>query len=116
MYVLKHIGPSPTNAMYQSGLEIDYQCARCGSSMMTERCEHCEDGYDGHDCGEDCCACLCPDENVRCQYCDGTGVWHHCVSSAEYCQAHPLPGRASIKRGEIEWFVIVRKAVEEGAK
>jgi hypothetical protein len=42
----------PTPEMYGKGKEIDCQCARCGSSMEIERCNFCEDGMDGHDCGE----------------------------------------------------------------
>ena len=101
---MTHIGKRPTEAMYRSGLEIDCQCARCGSSIYTERCDQCEDGYDGHDCGEDCCACLHPEDNVPCQYCGGAGVHHRCMSSPDWCDSHPLAGRESIPRGEIEWF------------
>lgn len=112
MSTLKVIAARPTPAMYASGLEIDCQCARCGSSVHTERCEHCEDGFDGHDCGEDCCCCLYPEDNVPCQYCDGTGVWHTCLSSPEWCNGNPLPGREAVERGAIEWYTIEG----EGAK
>jgi hypothetical protein len=101
---VKAIAEHPTPEMYQSGLEIDRQCARCGSSMDDGSCEYCEDGFDGHDCGEDCCCCLYPEENVPCQYCDGTGVWRRCLSSPEWCKSNPLPGRDGIERGQIEWF------------
>ena len=57
---LKIIADSPSAEMYQSGLEIDCQCARCGSSVNSERCDQCEDGFDGHECGEDCCVCAYP--------------------------------------------------------
>jgi len=80
----------------------------CGSSMDNERCEHCEDGFDGHDCGEDCCACLYPEDNVPCQYCDGTGLHRRCLSSAEWCAANPLPGREDVPRGTVEWYTIER--------
>lgn len=101
---MKAIGPHPPDEMYKSGLEIDCQCARCGSSVDSELCDYCDDGYDGHDCGEDCCCCLYPEENVLCQYCDGTGIWHRCMSSPEWCEAHPLPGREQTVSGELEWF------------
>jgi hypothetical protein len=107
---LKAIADCPTPAMYASGLEIDCQCARCGSSVATERCESCEDGFDGHDCGEDCCCCLDPEDNVPCQHCHGTGVWHTCLSSPGWCDANPLPGRGAIERGAIEWYTIERGA------
>ena len=101
---MKHIGPYPLPEMYTAGVEIDCQCARCGSSIDSQHCEHCEDGYDDHDCGEDTCCCLYPESNVPCQYCDGSGVWHRCMSSPEFCEGNPLPGREEIKRGEMEWF------------
>jgi hypothetical protein len=106
---MTHIGDRPTPEMYAAGLEIDCQCARCGSSMDCERCDHCEDGYDGHDCGEDCCACLYPEDNVPCQHCDGTGVWRRCLSSPEWCEANPLPGRGDVPRGSVEWFTTSEK-------
>jgi hypothetical protein len=105
---MKIIAESPSPEMYRSGLEIDCQCARCGSSVDTERCNECEDGLDGHDCGEDCCACLHPEDNVPCQYCDGSGVFHCCMSSPEFCRANPLPGREDVEPGRIEWFTIDR--------
>lgn len=30
----------------------------------------------GHDCGEDCCACLYPEDNLECQTCNGRGGWY----------------------------------------
>lgn len=33
------------------------------------------DGIDGHDCGEDCCCCAEPEDNVTCSICDGEGGW-----------------------------------------
>lgn len=98
------IGARPPAHFYRAGFEIDCQCARCGSSIATERCEYCEDGFHGHDCGEDCCCCAEPEENVRCRECDGTGVWRSCISSADWCCTHPLPGREEVKRGAIEWY------------
>lgn len=98
-----HIGPRPPDSFYRAGMEIDCQCARCGSSMDYERCNQCEDGYSDHDCGDDCCCCLEPELNVPCDLCRGQGGWHTCLSSPEWCEANPLPGREQIKRGEIEW-------------
>lgn len=103
---MRAIAEQPTLEMYQSGLEIGCQCARCGSSVDIEACSECEDGFDGHDCGEDCCMCLAPEDNVPCQYCRGSGVWHRCMSSPQWCQDNPLPGRAEISRGQIEWFTV----------
>jgi hypothetical protein len=92
------------NCPPDDGRKFECQCARCGSAVEFEFCTHCEDGFDGHDCGEDCCACLHPEENVVCQICEGEGGWRTCMSSADYCNANPLPGRADVPRGSIEWF------------
>ena len=35
-------------------------------------------GYSDHDCGEDCCACLYPEDNVRCDICRGKGGYYIC--------------------------------------
>src|ERR1700719_2468023 len=88
----------------RDGKQHDCQCARCGSSCDYERCDQCEDGYDGHDCGEDCCCCLHPEENVVCQICRGYSGWGGAPSSKEWCEANPLEGRENVQRGEIEWF------------
>ncbi len=37
-------------------------CPNCGGT-----------GYSHHDCGEDCCCCLDPDDNVVCDWCNGKG-------------------------------------------
>lgn len=85
------------------GRDWDCQCARCGSSMDWHYCGNCDDGVVGHDCGEDTCMCLHPEENVVCGICCGKGGWYTCLSTAEYCEAHPVKGRTN-RRGEIEWF------------
>lgn len=42
------------------------------------RCEQCGGvGFEGHDCGEDCCACLDPRPNIRCDICGGKGGWYY---------------------------------------
>lgn len=93
---MTHIGNHPTPEMYASGLEIDCQCARCGSSMESYSCEECELDwiYDDDD----------DDDGRPCPDCHGNGVCHDCMSSPEWCAAHPLPGREAVSRGEIEWF------------
>ena len=41
------------------------------------RCWNCGgDIYVDHDCGEDCCACAWPEDNVECDICDGKGGWY----------------------------------------
>lgn len=88
----------------QDGRDWYCQCARCGSSAEWEHCQYCEDGFDGHDCGEDCCCCLYPEENVICQICNGNGGWRECCSSSQWCQENPLPGRENVLHGALEWF------------
>ena len=39
------IADHPPKEMYREDLEVDCQCARCGSSVLTESCDQCEDGY-----------------------------------------------------------------------
>lgn len=77
------------------------QCARCGSSMGHTRCDGC--GGDGFTYYED-------DEGYEieepCEQCGGDGFWSSCLSSDEWCQANPLPGREATDRGEIEWFEV----------
>ena len=95
------IAPMPP----RDGGEWDCKCARCGSSADSQTCmQCCGDGYSGHDCGDDCCCCLEPDDDVLCGLCDGRGYWNRCLSSPEWCNANPLPGRESVQRGSIEWF------------
>ncbi len=40
----------------------DEDCPNCGGT-----------GYSGHECGEDCCACANPEDNVICDWCQGKG-------------------------------------------
>ena len=85
----------------------DCQCARCGSSMEFEECWNCGGTkFSYHDCGEDCCCCLDPEDNVICDICDGDGGWLLCISSPEWCQANPLGNRENIKSSTPEWFYI----------
>lgn len=55
---------------FETPYGTDGQCARCGSSIGSEHA----DGSDGGAHG---------------------GLVHFCLSSAEWCQAHPLAGRES---------------------
>lgn len=100
------IADHPTPEMYATGLEIDCACARCGSSCDRTHCPDCEDGLSHHDCGEDCCCCLNPEPNMTCDTCRGAGGWWTCLSSDEWCKAHPLPGREAVERRQIEWFTV----------
>lgn len=55
-------------------------CDRCKCCEMTWRpCDYCgSEGVYGHDCGEDTCCCLDPEENVECEWCEGDGGWWWC--------------------------------------
>lgn len=84
------------------GGSYDAQCARCGSSMDWVDCEACggEGWFDVDD-----------DERTvstaeTCHQCDGEGSWPVCLSSADWCQAHPREGREDVQRGTVEWFQV----------
>jgi hypothetical protein len=101
------ISEHPPRNMYASGLEIECQCARCGGSTVWHDCWNCDDGYielyDEDPLWYD------PDDIEACDVCRGRGGWNCCGNEAEWCQAHPLPGREDVKRGMIEWFTIEPK-------
>ena len=88
----------------RDGKEWEPMCARCGSSCDWTDCEQCDGGYDGHDCGEDCCCCPFPEPNVLCDVCGGHGGWWGCMSSYERCMAHPKPGRENVLHDQVEWY------------
>lgn len=59
-------------------------CERCQCCEMTwEHCDNCEDGFSGHDCGEDTCCCLYPAENLVCGVCNGEGGWWRCLGQCD---------------------------------
>lgn len=104
------IGDHPPDSMYRNGVEIDCQCARCGSSCDYVDCGHCDEGSLGSDCIDDLChggECIHGDSGfIPCDICGGAGGWHECLSSPEFCNGNPLPGRENVERGKIEWFTI----------
>ena len=53
---------TPNDDDWDNGDWID--CWNCGG-----------EGYSHHDCGEDTCCCLYPEDNVRCDVCNGRGGW-----------------------------------------
>lgn len=104
-------GPAPP----ADGRDWDCQCARCGSSLDFERCDICGgDGVDGHDCGDDSCCCLDPEDNITCDTCGGSGSWPRCFSTPAWCQANPLPGRENIEPSTPEWYTLPDIAKDEG--
>lgn len=64
---------------YEDYVERDEEsCPKCGGETYTRTCGQCEDGVDGHDCGEDCCCCEYPEPNQSCDLCLGRGYFHWC--------------------------------------
>jgi len=80
--------------------------------------EHCSaccgEGLYGHDCGEDSCACLDPDDNVVCSICRGEGGFHFCISSEQWCREHPMRGRENVEPNTVEWFCMRETEVADG--
>lgn len=61
----------------------------CDQPLEWVECDACGgEGLGEHDCGEDCCACLCPEPNEPCQQCGGAGGWH-------WCENRDCPGKRS---------------------
>ena len=59
-------------------------CPRCGCcELTTEECEQCDEGLDGHDCGDDCCCCEDPEPNLACQFCNGRGYFEICLGHCD---------------------------------
>lgn len=55
-----------------------HPCAKCGNEKEWRDCYNCDGGYSYHDCGQDCCCCLDPEDNVTCDICDGREGWLQC--------------------------------------
>lgn len=59
----------------------DAHCKNCGDQKQWIDCYNCGgEGYSHHDCGEDCCCCLEPEDNVVCDICRGEGGYRLCPS------------------------------------
>lgn len=63
-----------------SALDLLEICPRCKCcTLLWVECENCGgEGVSGHDCGEDCCCCEDPEDNIRCDICKGKGGWDAC--------------------------------------
>lgn len=91
--------PYNTTRDFPDGTDLENQCARCGSSVDYMSCDFC--GGEGHNVDGDE---FDDDDGAICDPCNGAGGWHVCLSSPEWCEAHPMPGREGVKRGEVEWY------------
>jgi hypothetical protein len=64
---------------YKTPYGVEAQCKHCHADAVWVECEDCGgSGYTHHDCGEDTCCCLNPEDNVECDTCDGEGGWYNC--------------------------------------
>jgi hypothetical protein len=62
---------------------------RQGDGSLWRVCWQCGgEGVSDHDCGEDCCNCLHPEDNVRCDICEGKGGWVVQPATAESREHH----------------------------
>jgi hypothetical protein len=84
----------------RDGRNWDCQCARCGSSTYSVDCDNCagEGWIEDDDWQAD------EGDGWTCDWCQGSGGYQVCCSSADWCEAHPNVGREDVKRGAIEWF------------
>lgn len=83
--------------MTDDAKRTELQCKRCGSSMYWESCPDCDGGLVLDD---DFYANL--DATKPCASCDGEGGKWICLSTAEWCDSHPLPGREDVPRSIVE--------------
>lgn len=57
------------------------ECRKIGHFVQNVGCWQCGgEGFSDHDCGEDCCCCLNPENNVRCDICEGKGGYEVCLT------------------------------------
>lgn len=75
-----------------SSADAIQMCPTCRCcELVPEDCDACGgEGVLGHECGEDTCCCLDPEENVPCDYCFGRGWFWVCVGGCEGEKSHRL--------------------------
>ena len=56
------------------------ECALHGEKTWVECWQCAGEGSDEHDCGDDTCVCLQPENNVQCDICRGNGGWYRCYT------------------------------------
>ena len=73
------------------------QCPYCGSSVSWQDCDACGgSGFSGHECGEDTCCCLDPEDNVECDICNGEGGWYECLGGCGNKAPKPIEIAAEV--------------------
>ena len=60
------------------------KCCKCGEELEWVDCYNCDEGYSGHDCGEDTCCCADPEPNVVCDICHGEGGFLICPNTENH--------------------------------
>lgn len=62
-------------------VEVNDICGECGGRKWPVTCWQCGgEGATHHDCGEDTCCCLYPEDNVHCDICNGSGGYLVCAT------------------------------------
>jgi hypothetical protein len=57
------------------------ECRLIGHFITNSACWQCGgECFVDHDCGKDCCCCLDPQPNVRCDICEGKGGYDICLT------------------------------------
>lgn len=70
----------PADPVTRHFTETREVCAACGSEKWPVTCWNCGgEGFSHHDCGEDTCCCLHPEDNVKCDICEGDGGFNVCA-------------------------------------
>ena len=67
-------------------------CTICGRTLDLESCWHCLGDGGFHNCGEDTCVCLDPEElNEICDECDGEGAYLVCPADEHHPRREAAP-------------------------
>lgn len=73
-------------------------CSRCQCcSTYWQDCGNCDDGYIGHECGEDTCCCRYPEDNVLCDICGGRSGWEMCLGKCDKDGQHKAEATEATK-------------------
>jgi len=73
---------------------FDPICPVCGEVVAIEICWYCHGDGGFHDCGEDCCCCLDPEDDLNewCPECEGHGEYSVCPNAANHPDAVATEG------------------------